>query len=177
MPTEQQFEVSEEIPTGLKTNVPPPGDGSVTWTASEFVAHDKSVNWYISLVLIATVLIGGIYFITRDVISVVALTFGVVLFGLYASREPRQLQYSLDATGIGVGEKHYSYDQFRSFSILPEGAFSSIILMPLKRFMPALTIYYAPEDEERVLAVLSNQLPFDQHKLDLTDRFMRRIRF
>lgn len=177
-PTQQQFpEEFEQIPTGLQAEAQPPEDGSVTWTASEFIAHDKSASWYAAFVAVATVLIGSIYFVSREIFPVIALSFGALLFGIYASRQPRQLQYTLDGSGIGIGKRHYSYDQFRSFSVVPEGAFSSVIFMPLKRFSPSLTIYYAPEDEERVLSVLSTQLPFDQHKLDLTDRFMRHIRF
>jgi RNA binding exosome subunit len=43
--------------------------------------------------------------------------------------------------------------------------------------MPGINIYYAPEDEKRILGVLSNYLPFEQHEMDIVDRLVSKIRF
>src|SRR5437870_2945293 len=41
----------------------------ITWTASEFVAHEKSAGWYLALTVVALVIAGVIYLLTRDIIS------------------------------------------------------------------------------------------------------------
>jgi hypothetical protein len=41
--------------------------------------------------------------------------------------------------------------------VVPEGAFNSIVFMPLKRFAVPLSIYYDPKDEDKIIAVLSAQ--------------------
>jgi hypothetical protein len=60
---------------------------------------------------------------------------------------------------------------------MPEGAFSSIVLVPLKRFSPLTSIYYAPQDEERITAMLAAHLPYEERKHDPIDKLMQRIRF
>ncbi len=163
-----------------ETNTPPvsnANDNGVSWTASEFVAHEKSVGWYAALILVAAIIAAVIYLITRDKISSGVVLVCALALGVLAARKPRQLQYAVDNSGITVGQKHFGYGAFKSFAVVPEGAFSSIVLMPLKRFAPLTTIYYSPEDEKRIVDTLASRLPFEEHKLDVIDHFMRRIRF
>ncbi len=149
----------------------------VTWTASEFIAHHKSAGWYLGLAIGAAVFAAFIFFITRDVVSVIVVIVAALVLGSYGTRKPRQLEYQVDQKGLTIGGKHHSYEEFKSYSVTPEGAFSGISLMPLKRFAPIITIYYASEDEERIMAVLSPQLPYEEPQRDTVDSLMRRIRF
>jgi hypothetical protein len=152
-------------------------DAPISWTASEFIAHEKKANWYGMLALCAFGLAALILLLTRDFISAIIVIFGAVLFGIYADRKPRQLPYQLSHHGLRIGSRHFELQQFRSFSVVQEGAFSSIVLMPLKRFAPITTIYYPPEDEDQIIDVLSTQLPYAEHSHDFIERLMHRIRF
>jgi hypothetical protein len=152
-------------------------DEIITWTASEFIAHHKSSSWYGLLAVIAAVIAGVVYAITRDILSTSTVVVGAILFGIVAARQPRELQYQLDGRGLQIGSRYYSYSAFRSFSVVPEGAFSSIIFMPLKRFSPLTTIYFAPDEEHRIVDLLTDSLPYEEYKHDLFDQLMRRIRF
>lgn len=150
---------------------------AVTWTASEFIHHNKAASWYLGLGVATVLLAALIFLITRDVVSTAVIIVAGLLLGVYAARPPRQLEYRIDQRGVFIGHKHYGYDDFKSFTVVPEGAFSSIVFMPLKRFALALTIYYAPEDEEHIMAVLAGRLPFEEPRRDAVDSLMRRIRF
>ena len=79
--------------------------------------------------------------------------------------------------GLRLRGNFYDYGQFRSFAVVPEGTFQSITLMPLKRFMPMLTVYYSPEDEQKITDLLANQLPLENRGRDTLDRFLHHIRF
>jgi hypothetical protein len=83
----------------------------------------------------------------------------------------------LDDKGLTIGSKHYAYNEFRSFAILQEGALSSIVFMPLKRFATLTSIYYAPEDEQSIVDILADHLSLEEHHQDAVDKLMRRIRF
>jgi hypothetical protein len=171
-----------ETAAGPLPAAPPPetvqgDDNSISWTASEYVAHDKSPGWYLALMIGAAGLSVLIYLMTHDFISVGVVLISALLIGSYGSRRPRQLEYRVDQHGIAIGGKNYSYRQFRYFSVVPEGAFSSMVFIPLSRFALPLSIYYAPEDEEKILAVLSDHLPFEPEHRDPIDNLMRRIRF
>lgn len=153
------------------------GKGEVIWTASEFVDRHKPAGWYLLFIVALGSIAGGIYFLTKDVISSGAIAVAGVLFIVLASHKPRQLSYRVDPSGITIGAKFYPFSDFKSFALHQEGAIGSINLMPLKRFMPDLTIYYPPEQENTILNILANYLPHDQRDEHQVDRMLRKIRF
>lgn len=150
---------------------------SVSWTASEFVAHEKNANWYGLLALAGVLGTVIIYLLTKDIVSSAMILVVTVIFGVFASRKPRVLEYVLDQSGIHIGPKFYAYGDFKSFSVFEEGSLNAVLLMPLRRFMPSLTIYYDPQDEEKIIQVLSDYLPFEERDHDMVDKLMRKVRF
>ncbi len=150
---------------------------SIAWSASEFIAHQKSAGWYAILGLVTIAIADAVYFSTHDKISTGMIIFAGLLMGYYASRKPKVVDYKLDHYGLSIGTKFYGYGDFKSFALVNEGAFSSIMFMPLKRFMPALSIYFEPKDEDKITNLLAPLLPVSQHKPDAVDHLMRRIRF
>ena len=176
-PEKPQAEIVEAEKPALQSYHAGDPPDYIEWTASEFIAHHKSPGWYLGLILATAAIAGLVYFITADFISVAVVIVGAVLLGVYGARQPRQLRYRLDRRGVTIGDKTYTYHDFRSFAVMPEGAFSSIVFMPLKRFSPSITIYYAPADEEKIMAILGEELPFEPQRRDAIDNLMKRIRF
>lgn len=152
-------------------------DEVISWTASEFIAHHKTSGWYALLLLAAVVAAFLVWFVTKDLVSGLVVVFAGVILATYASRKPRQLNYQIDPSGLTIEQKHYSFSDFRSFSVMQDGAFASIVFAPLKRFGTLLTIYYDPQDEERIINALSGRLPHEERRPDPIDSMMRRIRF
>lgn len=149
----------------------------LNWTASEFIAHEKSTGWYGLLAVAAVVMAALAYLLTRDVVSTGVVVFAIAALGVFAGRKPRTQQYGLDGHGLQIGQKSYAFQDFKTFSVVEEGAIASIVFMPLKRFMPPLTIYVAPDVEDQVVDFLGAYLPFEQHKADAVDGLLKRIRF
>lgn len=152
-------------------------DVSVTWTASEYISHQKTRGWYGALAGGAIVVSVVLYFLTKDFITAGFVIFGAVLLGYYASRQPNEQHYKLSSSGVDIGDKHYPYDEFRSFSILEEGAFMSVVFMPLKRFSPLRAIYFSADQSDQIVEILTPRLPFEERSHDAIDRLMDRIRF
>lgn len=149
----------------------------ITWTASEYIAHEKDATWYTVLALSTLAVAGLLLLITRDFVSAsVAIAAGLIL-GVYAGKKPREIEYQLGLHGVSIGARHYSYDNFRSFTVVEEAGLSSIIFSPLQRFSPPISLYYAPEDQDSIIAILVDRLPFEQQKPDVIERFFRNIRF
>lgn len=149
----------------------------VSWTASEFVDHEKNNSWYMSLAAITGVAVVVIYLITRDIVTALAILIAAGLFGVTARRRPRTLQYELDSYGVHIGDKLYEYSAFKAFSVIEEGAFNSIQLMPLKRFLPPISLYFPPDQENQIIDTLGNYLPHEERSRDPIDRLMRKVRF
>lgn len=153
-------------------------DGSVEWTASEYIAHQKGANWYVLLAVVTAMAAALVYLITSgDKVAVAVVALAALIFGVYAGRQPREQHYAIHEVGVTIGGKTYPFHDFKSFSVVDEGAFSSISFMPLKRFMPIISIYYAPEDEDKIISTLSQYLPIENRRRDLIDQFMKKIRF
>lgn len=152
-------------------------DGSISWHASEYVEHQKAPGWYMILGLAALVIVVVVYLLTKDILSTVVIGIGAVLFGMVAARPPRTLDFVINSSGISIAGKLYSYEMFKTFSIIEDGAIHSIQLLPLKRFMPPLSLYYPPEQEDAVIQTLSMYVPYQDAGHDMFDRLMSRIRF
>jgi hypothetical protein len=149
----------------------------VDWTASEFISHDKSAGWYLLLILGGLVGAAVVYLLTRDEVSTAVVVIVAILFGVSAARKPRELNYKIDSQGLHIDQKYYPLSDFRSFAIVREEAVESIWLMPLKRFRPPLSIYFDPNDGQKIVDVLAQTLPIENRELDPVDRLMHRIRF
>lgn len=178
-----QWQYKPEESTPVKANPPQPTadytmpSPEVAWTASEFVAHNKGMEWFGMLALVTVVLVGLVYLLTKDITSVIIIVLVAIIFGIAAVRKPRVLTYTINSNGLTIGQKYYAYAEFKSFSVMQEGAFSSITFLPLKRFMPPISIYYEPKDEDRIIEVLAQFLPMENRQHDIMDRFVNRIRF
>lgn len=152
---------------------------SVSWTASEYVAHDKTVLWYVAVSVFVTIFAGLIYFFdgSKSLISPILIVSAGIIFMITASRKPSELDYLIDDAGIHVGKKLYAFSQFKSFALVQEGPIVSLVFIPLQRFMPSLTVYFDPNDQDKIVNALSMYLPVESRKLDIIDNLMRKIRF
>jgi len=150
---------------------------SVAWTASEFISHEKGPGWYMAFGLVTALLTFITFILTREVISTVVIIIAALAFGVFAGRQPRTLPYRVDSAGVHINEKTYGYEQFKSFALFQEGGIRSLSLLPMKRFMPPISLYFDPADEDKIASALSKYLPFEAREQDFTDRLMRHLRF
>lgn len=156
----------------------PTQSSSVSWTASEFIAHAKSAGWYMVLIVVAVAGAVLAYVLTKgEIFTPIVILIVAILFGVMAARKPRELPYSIDSKGIHIGQKSYPFASFKSFSVVQEEGVESIWLLPLQRFAPGLSIYFDPVDKDKILTILDDYLPVEEKQLDYVDRLMHKIRF
>lgn len=154
-------------------------DDVVSWEASEYIHHQKDTSWYviagvISVVaaLVAHLLVNEAFPLT----ALVVLAAGAALVA-FAARKPHTLRYTLSSEGLIVGDRHFSLQEFRSFSVLQEGAILSVRLFPTQRFMPLLSLYCPKDNVEQIVGILNEHLAFEDREPDLVDRIVQKIRF
>lgn len=149
----------------------------LSWEASEYIHHHKPAGWYTAFGLITVALGALLYIVLQDYLTIAVVVLMAVAILVYGVRKPNTLRYSITADGLKIDEKEYSFDRFKSFSIIEDGGLHSINLDPLHRFAPPLTIYFAPEDEQKVTELLGEYLPQNQKEPDIIDRLTRYLRF
>ncbi len=149
----------------------------VSWSASEFVAYQKTAGWYLLMITAVAALAALILVLTQDLISTVSIVLIGILFIAFASRKPRTLNYQINNDGVVVGEKLYAFNTLKSFAVIDEGSLNSIMLLPTQRFLPSVSIYFDPQEEQKIVETLGSYLPHENRKQDAIDRLMHRIRF
>lgn len=190
-PQQWQYQSGNLAPQGHFTDNPaPPSEpdqpqsrgphathDSISWTASEFVQNEKSATWYIYLALGTIVLGAAIYFLTKEIFSVVVIAIVAIAFGVFAALKPRVLQYTVNPSGIQIASRHFNFEDFRSFAIIEEGVLPSIQLLPHKRFAVAVSMFFEPQDGDKIVEILGTYLPFEHRDRDLMDKLAAKIHF
>lgn len=150
------------------------GDG-VTWTAPEFIKRTKTAPWYVVYFGTSFFLAALVYLLTKDYVSTGVIVFAALSLAAVTMRQPRVLRYHLSDAGLTIANKFYSYQLFKSFSVIYDEGVSNVYLFPLRRLAPSLTVQYDPSDEHTIVELLTVHLPFEQRKLDMLEQFMRQI--
>lgn len=120
--------------------------------------------------------VGGAIWLGAWTFAILIVVMAVAL-AVLAFRRPRVIRYSLTDGGILIGNKTYLYSDFRAFGILQEGAFFTMVLIPVKRFGPAINVYFAQEQGEQIVDIVGEHLPMEDVHPDVIDTVMRRLRF
>jgi len=176
-PVEQDFFKSDVQDSVARDDMPPTDEQSISWSASEFMHHQKSAGWYLVATLAIVFLSGISYLLVGDLISPVAVLVLGSLLLVAAGRKPRTIEFTVDSHGVVVGSKEYMYDEFQSFAVMQEDQVECITLYSQKRFAPEINMYFAPDDGQKIFDILSNYLPFEQREKDGIDKFLHKIRF
>lgn len=152
-------------------------DEVISWEADEFIAQEKERSWYGIVMLVAVVITLLVYLLNRDIITSALVLVALGGLAAFSGRRPRRQQFAVAPEGIQVGRMFYAFADFRSFAVAEEKIGHSLVLVSLKRFVPAINIYIPPEYEEAVVELVASILPMEAHKPDFVERFMNRIRF
>ena len=94
-----------------------------------------------------------------------------------SARKPRQETYTLEREYLHVGAKSYSLQDFKAFTVDEESPILNVTLLPLRRLLPAITVYVDELHEQDVLDYFADFLPSEPHKIDAIDRILRRLHF
>jgi hypothetical protein len=147
------------------------------WKAPEFVYHKKTNKWYLYLALATIALIVGYLLIFKDIVTPILILLMAFIFGYYGSKKPKMIKYSAGPDGVSVDKKTFPLEALKSYSVQDYKDLSVVIIVPVKRFATLITMYYHPEDEDKVLGFIETVVPFDNRQEDLIDRFSRHIGF
>lgn len=166
---------AEQMP--IRTKKLSDSEGTITWMAEEYIPTEKGPWWFVVFGLIVIGLIAVDYFFLRSwtfsILVVVMATTVIVL----AKRPPRQITYALSSSqGLSVGEKNYKLEEFKAFGVLQDDEELSIMLIPVKRFAPGVSVYFPEEAGEKIVDILGQSLPMEPLKLDFIDKLVRKIR-
>ena len=147
------------------------------WSSPNGFFNSKNVIWYLGLIVITLVISALVYLFTKDKITTGVIIVSGILIGIYASKKPRLTDYQLTTHGFTINGRYYSFGSYRSFAVVHHGESSSLVLTPLKRFMPYMYIYFPGDMTEKIQTAFTSALPLETSRQDFIDNLLRKIGF
>lgn len=170
------YDLTDPTAAGGQTDQEQVPQEGIQWEASEYIHHEKGVLWFVVLGAI-TVVLGGVAIWLQAWTFLALLLVMVIALVVYANRPPRTLHYSLSQNGLTIDNRQYQYEEFKAFGIQHDGAFYSVVLIPTKRFMPAVNMFFDEKDGEEIVDILGSHLPMQKMEPDMLDQLFKKLRF
>lgn len=167
----------EPIQTNNDIKQPVVENAPIRWSSSEFIYREKSSLWFISFVIIVIILIlSDIFLLKSYTFSILVLVMAAAVV-VFLRRPPRVINYALSGNhGLYIGEKLYHFNEFKAFGIIQDEGCNSIMLIPIKRFSPGVSVYFPQEVGEQIVDVFGARLPMENIKLDVLDIIVKKLR-
>lgn len=154
---------------------PLPGVEPVQWQAPEYLQHDKTPLWYVGFAAVVVVLMAAAMLLMRSWTFAILIPVMAVALMVYSHRPPRQLNYVLSEKGIHINDQLHPMGEFKAFGVIQEAEVNSLVLVPVKRFRPSLTIYFSTDVGERIVDLLGGYLPMKDIHPDAFDKIIRKL--
>jgi hypothetical protein len=149
----------------------------VHWSANESIDADKGGLWFVAFAVIVLALIAGDIFLLKEfTFSILVVVMAAVII-LYSRRPARLIDYTLSGEqGLYIGEKLYHFSEFKGFGLIRDQGQHSILLIPVKRFSPGVSVYFPEDAGEKIVDIFGARLPMRNMKLDFIDTIVRKLR-
>lgn len=147
-----------------------------SWQAPEGPSTHRPIAWYVIFSLITLGLMAASIFLLKSWTFAVLLPIMAVAVLLAITKPPRIINYAVSPKGVYVADKLYDFSEFRAFGVLLDPQQPSIILLPVRRFSPGLTIYFSETEGERIVDMLGARLPMQEVKPDAIEKIIRAIK-
>jgi len=154
-------------------------DEPVYWSAKEYIHQEKNGLWFVIFGLVVVSFIALDIFVIQSFflsfsILIVVMAAAVII---YSRRPPRTIDYTLSGDqGLYVGDRLYHFSEFKAFGLIKDQGEHSIMMIPVKRFSPGLTVYFPEEAGEKIVDIFGARLPMQDLKLDVIDVVVRKLR-
>lgn len=173
----QQPLVEQPAPTSSAVSQPAITDDEalLRWTGTEYLHQERSAIFFVVIGIVAVLLTLLAIFLLHSYTFAFLVPVMAIALVVYVRRPPETLQYVLSHKGLHIGEKLFTYDQFKAFGVVSHGNQHSVVLVPRKRFQIAQSIYFPEEIGEKLVDFLAARLPMKEITPDVVDRFLARL--
>ncbi len=148
----------------------------VRWQAQEYIHHDKSALWFVAFAVASVAMMAIAIFLIQSLTFNILVPVMIVALFVYINRPPRVLDYTLSRQGLHINDHLYTFAEFRGFGVVHDGKEFSIMMIPVKRFKPGVSVYFPEEAGEAIVDMLGVRLPMQKIDLDIVDRIVRKLR-
>ena len=160
---------------------PSPSDGidltePIAWNAPEGVRVQRGAVWYVLFAIVLAGLMALAILVFQNWTFAILLPIMAVALFILSNKNPQTINYAISPKGIYIADTLHDFSEFRAFGLLHENNQHSILLLPVKRFSPGLTIYFSEAEGEKIVDMLGARLPMQEIKPDALEKFIRLIK-
>lgn len=143
-----------------------------SWQAVDGIEYSRGTIWYVIFGIVIAGLMALAIFVFKSITFAILLPIMAVATVTLIKHGTSLVNYSVSPKGIYVGDKLYDYSEFRAFGVIQKQDTQSIILLPVKRFGMAVTIYFNREDGEKIVDLIGARLPMQDIKPDPLEKLI-----
>lgn len=148
----------------------------VAWNAPEGLRMQRSLGWYVIFGTVVIALMALAILVFKSWTFAVLIPIMAISLIVLTDKTPNIINYAISPKGVYVADKLHDFSEFRAFGMIREGDHYSILLLPVKRFSPGLTIYFTEAEGERIVDMLGARLPMQEVKSDILEKFIHFIK-
>ena len=148
----------------------------IAWQAPEGVQAHRTTGWYVAVGFVVLALMALAIFVFNSWTFAILLPIMAVALVLLRSKPSVMVNYAISPKGVYVADRLYDFSEFRAFGLGQDGDQHSAILLPVKRFSPALTIYFSEAEGQDIVDMLGARLPMQEIAPDALEKLIRIIR-
>jgi len=90
---------------------------NLSWKIPEYEKHDKDRRWYIIAAVVALALMAYAVFTSNYLFALIIVIIAFIII-TRDGQDPLVVTFSIEATGVSVGQRFYSYDAFKDFAVV-----------------------------------------------------------
>ena len=150
----------------------------INWQIEEADLAPKTTEWFWALGILAFALIVFSILLKNYLLTII---IALATFIIYSNKnkKPELINFSLDNDGLYIEQKFYSYGDFESFWIFPEGQRNNkeckLALRYKRRLMPLLIVPFYNNDEQKMRIFLNKYLPENEEQESLIDLLKKKF--
>lgn len=148
----------------------------IEWKSPEYNHQEHGPDWFWAIGLITLVIFGILIWIKSYLFAIFIVIAGASL-SLFNIRHPREIAYSIETSGLTMGNDKYGWKDVKGFDIKKGEDESKLLIEINKYFLPVYTIPISdeliPEIKESLLKVVP-QIELEESRSVL---FMEKLGF
>mgnify|MGYP001576987073 CR=1 FL=1 len=144
------------------------------WKDFEYLNHEKSIDWYWGLGVVTILGVGLSIFFDNTLLAIL-IGMGGIAIGLFAMREPKEIEYIIGERTIILGDETHPYNELESFSIDHQHHDVKLIIVSKKFFLPYIVITIKEHHPDTVREYLVRKLPEGAHQEPIIHAIAERI--
>lgn len=150
------------------------GKNEFIWKGPLYTRTSPRAGYYVFLIVLGVAL-GGFFYWIHQPISMMVVAAALLFFLTHATEVPKALRHTVDATGIGIDDARYPYEQLKSFWIADHPAGLTLYVERVERLRFPLSIPLERGTALGVRALLRQHLPESKSRGELLVDVVNRI--